>query len=100
MSRRGADWGRMGPHPDRYASATAMTELSAEIARARGKFPHNRLLLAALMEEVGELASALLQREPRARIEREALQVAAVAMRIFEEGDATFEHVTDEEAQP
>jgi hypothetical protein len=31
---------------------------------------------------------------------REALQVACVAMRIYEEGDPEFDNMTDEEAQP
>lgn len=81
-----------------YESSTA--DLSAEVQRARAKFPGNRLLLAALTEEVGELARAYLQREGRERVRREALQVACVAMRIFEEGDATFDDVTDQEAKP
>lgn len=78
----------------------SLTELQAEVLAGREKFPRNRLMLAGLTEEVGELAKALLQRQGRDRIQREALQVAAVAMRIFEEGDATFADVTDEEAQP
>lgn len=73
--------------------------LDGEIVRARVKFPGNRFLLAALTEEVGELARALLQRKPDDAW-REALQVACVAMRIFEEGDATFADVTDAEAKP
>lgn len=77
-----------------------MAALQGEVMAGRKKFPGNRLALAALMEEVGELSRALLQRKPKAEIEREAAQVAAVAMRIFEEGDATFALVTDEEAQP
>lgn len=74
--------------------------LMSEVMAGRKKFPGNRLALAALVEEVGELSRALLQRQGRARVEQEALQVAAVAMRIFEEGDSTFSDVTDVEAQP
>jgi hypothetical protein len=85
------------PLPVEIACVTA---LQGEVVAGRRKFPANRLLLAALMEEVGELARALLQRQGRVQVEREALQVAAVAMRIFEEGDATFADVSDEEAQP
>jgi NTP pyrophosphatase (non-canonical NTP hydrolase) len=99
MSRRGDDWGRFAHHVEEL-STLATDELAHEVVRARGKFQTNRFLLAALTEEVGELAQALLQRQPRERIEREALQVAVVAMRIYEEGDATFADVTDEEAQP
>lgn len=73
--------------------------VSAETGHARAKFPGNRYLLAALMEEVGELAKALLQKRPREEWEKEATQVACVAMRIIEEGDALFEDVTDEEAK-
>jgi NTP pyrophosphatase (non-canonical NTP hydrolase) len=99
MSRRGSNWGAFVHHTERLSTA-ATEELARELLRARGKFPTNRFLLAALMEEVGELAQALLQRQPRERIEREALQVAVVAMRIYEEGDATFADVSDEEAKP
>jgi hypothetical protein len=74
-------------------------ELNAEVTRARVKFPGNRLLLAALVEEVGELSRAYLQREGAERVRIEALQCACVAIRIAEEGDATFADVTDEEAQ-
>jgi hypothetical protein len=94
-----AAWGAFGLC-DTWLEKESIVELSRELDKGRLKFPHNRFLLAALTEEVGELASTLLQRERPERIKREALQVAAVAMRIYEEGDATFEHVTDEEAQP
>ena len=75
-------------------------ELDAEIQSAKAKFPGNRFLLAALTEEVGELARAYLQREGRERVRCEALQVACVAMRIYNEGDSTFDDVTDAEAKP
>jgi hypothetical protein len=55
-------------------SQTTMGDLAEEIVRAREKFPRNGHMLAALMEEVGE----------------EAIQVACVALRIAEEGDADF----------
>lgn len=74
--------------------------LRAEMHRARVKFPSNRFLLAALQEEVGELASALLQEEGMARIVREAIQCAVVAIRIAEEGDRIFDLITPEEALP
>lgn len=85
----------MRPIEDLTAAA-----INAEVIKARIKFPGNRLLLAALTEEVGELARALLQRKPKDEIEREAIQVAAVAVRIIEEGDATFSDVSDAEAKP
>ena len=64
--------------------------LNDEIERARAKFPGNDHLTAALTEEVGETAQAYLQgRYADARAE--AIQVACVAWRIVEEGDAEFE---------
>lgn len=80
-------------------SPHTMSALQAEGTRARKKFPSNRFLLAALTEEVGELAQALLQGAPRHRVQAEALQVATVALRIYEEGDATFASLTDEDKQ-
>jgi hypothetical protein len=94
-------WGRHSSSwPPSLLEDESLAALQGEVGNGRRKFPGNRLLLAGLVEEVGELAKALLQREGRASIEREALQVAAVAMRIYEEGDATFADVSDEEAQP
>lgn len=61
-----------------------------EMQRARSKFPSNEHLLAALMEEVGELAQALLDGHGRERVVAEAIQVACVAVRIVEEGDSSF----------
>jgi hypothetical protein len=75
-----------------WASAAVIRDLRQEVGRARAKLPANKHLLAALMEEVGELAEALLKAEPKARIQAEALQVACVAIRIFEEGDSSFEN--------
>ena len=71
-----------------------------ELERARAKFPGNRFLLAALMEEVGELSAAILQRQGRERRIAEAIQVAVVAIRIAEEGDSSFDDLTDAEAKP
>lgn len=63
-----------------------LTEVATEINRARKLHPTNEHLLAALMEEVGELARALLEKDfDHARIE--AIQVATVAIRIAEEGE-------------
>ena len=80
-----------------------MIDMLDEHDRARARFPGNRHLLAALMEELGELASELLQGPPtivppsaredeahRVRIREEAVQVAALAMRIALEGDADY----------
>ena len=67
-------------------------ELKCEIERARIKHPGNELLMVALMEEVGELAQALVD-ESKERIYEEALHVATVAVRIAVEGDATIERI-------
>jgi hypothetical protein len=64
--------------------------INAEVMRARMKFPSNAKMLAALVEEVGELAKALLQRMPTDEVRKEAIQVACVAVRIIEEGDSDF----------
>jgi len=64
--------------------------LADEIERARNKFPSNQHLLAALVEEVGELAKAFLENESPERIRAEAIQVACVAIRVFEESDSAF----------
>jgi len=71
-----------------------------EVRCARKQFPHNKHLLGALMEEVGELAKAFLQGEPRHRITSEAIQVAAVAIRIIEERDGDYDGWTAEDGKP
>lgn len=78
--------------------------IKAEVTRARLKFPGNNVMLAALSEEHGELANALLElrfatiaKQPkydldrlRDNVQKEAIQVAAVAIRILEDGDSSF----------
>lgn len=61
-----------------------------EALRAMKKFPYPNPSLAALMEEVGELAQALLEKQEPYLIYAEAKQVAAVACRIAIEGDPQF----------
>lgn len=75
-----------------HDSDGCMREILAELDRARKKFPDNAKLLAALTEEVGELAQAMLQGKSHAEIFKEAIQVACVAVRIAEEGDSDFNH--------
>jgi len=84
--------------------ALTLQAIHAEVMRARLKFPGNHVMLAALMEEVGELANALLElrfatvaKQPaydldrlRDNVQKEAVQVAAVAIRILEDGDSSF----------
>jgi NTP pyrophosphatase (non-canonical NTP hydrolase) len=80
--------------------ASSFAALNEEVIRARAKFPGSEFLYTALCEEVGELARAILQKEGRERICAEALQVACVAMRIFEEGDPIYNSLTAENAKP
>lgn len=75
---------------EKRAMPATLSAISDEVQRARTKFPNNHKMLAALVEEVGELAQALLQRRPIEAIRKEATQVACVAVRIIEEGDADF----------
>ncbi len=65
-----------------------LAEVEAEIYRARAKFPGNEHMYVALAEEVGEVANALLEGSEGLRAE--CVQVAAMAMRLAEEGDADF----------
>lgn len=60
-----------------------LEELKMEIGRARAKHPEANFL--ALIEEVGEVAKAMLEGDmEHARVE--VLQVATVAVRMYEEG--------------
>lgn len=65
-------------------SEETLSALQYEMIRARNKTPTNYMLLEALQEEVGELATDVLGKKDTFR--DEALQVACVALRIFEEG--------------
>ncbi len=86
--------------PDRPPYLITLADVADEVVRARRKFPGNRFLLAALTEEVGELAKALLQAKSHEEVQIEARQVAAVAIRIIEEEDATFLDITPAESKP
>lgn len=65
-------------------------EIDAELSRARKAFASNAHMFAALTEEVGEVARALLEGQAPAELRKECIQVAAMAIRIMEEGDADF----------
>jgi NTP pyrophosphatase (non-canonical NTP hydrolase) len=73
--------------------------IDAELGFARAKFPENKHKLAALVEEVGELAQALLHHDrgkaTGAEVFAEAIQVAVMAIRIAEEGSAEFAYAFD-----
>lgn len=66
-------------------------QINKELVRAREKFPDNKYLLTALVEEVGEVAKAFLEKKPDEVIS-EAIQVAAVAIRILEENDPIYNY--------
>ncbi len=72
-------------------SAKSFIEIQLELNRAREHFPSSSHSLAALVEEVGELSTALLEGEGRDRVRQEAFQVAVMAIRIAEEGDPSFD---------
>lgn len=76
------------PAPVLLPSPVTLADVADEVRRARTKFPGGRFLLAALAEEVGELAEAIVAKD-RDDTFAEAIQVAAVAIRIAEEGDDT-----------
>lgn len=71
--------------------------VKTELSRAREKFPSNNLGMIALVEEVGELAQALLKWKAGKfgfdRVFDEAVQVATMAQRVAVESDASFKGV-------
>jgi hypothetical protein len=77
-------------------SVFTLRELVEEMDRARAKFPSPKFLFTALVEEVGEVGRALLQDEGRERVRKEALQVACVALRIYEESDPLYDNMAPE----
>lgn len=71
-------------------NAQFLSDVNDELLKARKKFPDSQASVVALMEEVGELAKATLC-EPDDNIRKEAVQVAAMACRISDEGDSTLD---------
>ena len=67
-----------------------MGEILAELTRAREKFPGKNVTFAALVEEVGEVATAIFE-ESRENVRKEAIQVAVMACRLILDGDETYE---------
>jgi NTP pyrophosphatase (non-canonical NTP hydrolase) len=72
------------------ADAVFVHMVQEEVSRARKKFPTNKHLVVALVEEVGEVAKAL-QDETREQLIAELVQVAAMALRLAVEGDPDYE---------
>ena len=90
-------WGRKDCVYDRVeytfnpddALTSLLVDIKSEVGRARAKFPGDNATFAALVEEVGELAKALME-EPTANVRAEAIQVATMAIRIILDGDTTM----------
>lgn len=78
-----------------------LSEVHQEVIRAQHKFPSSNLCMAALTEEVGELAQAMLKvaagKWKQERIREEAIQVAAMAIRVAVEGDPSFKNYLEPE---
>ena len=70
-------------------------EILNELTRARKKFPGKNVTFLALVEEVGELATAMFE-EGRENVKKEAIQVACMAMRIVLDGDHTIDNWRNE----
>ena len=71
--------------------------IRGELQQARRSFPGTRYMLSALAEEVGELNQAMMEHSrgenrTAAEIYNEAIQVAAMAIRIAVEGDSDFDY--------
>ena len=62
--------------------AAFFDDVQHEHAHAVTKYPAPNKNLAALVEEVGEVARALLENKPREQIYNECVQVATMALRI------------------
>lgn len=67
-----------------------MVDLIICLNKARAQFPGNRNRLDALVEEVGEVATALMENEGVERVRSECIDVACTAMRLALEGDAAY----------
>lgn len=66
-----------------------------ELRAARNAFPGSTHMLAALIEEVGEVAKAMMEHDRQLgtsvpEVLRECVQVAGMAIRIAVEGDENF----------
>lgn len=71
-----------------------LEKVQIEVGHARAKFPDADMVNAALVEEVGELSTALMC-EPWTNVVAEAVQVAAMACRLATEGDQSAKTFRD-----
>lgn len=73
-----------------------MDAIEFQLDIARTKFPNNKHQFAALSEEFGEVANALLERDYGNALDRdvwnECAQAAAMCMRVAVEGDKSFKY--------
>lgn len=76
--------------PGQLELAFCFDVLNELVNNARIKFPRPDGTVAALAEEVGELAKAMLDESPE-RVYCEAVQVAVVALRVALEGDPSLD---------
>lgn len=81
--------------PNRNQLDALLIDVGAEVVRAAKKFPGRDHHMMALMEEVGELAKALMDESPAA-VRTEAIQVAAMAMRVAIDGDPSVDALRQE----
>lgn len=73
-----------------FGDDSFLADVRKEAQRARVKFPSDgNPTTLALFEEAGEVAKAVLQEEPEA-VYKEAVQLAAMALRLALEGDGTI----------
>lgn len=73
------------------ATCCFIAEFLKQLAYARYKFPGDNLTMIALMEEVGELAKAVMDEAPE-NVNLEAIQVATMAARVWLDGDHSIEY--------
>lgn len=90
-------WDKENPEDPAVVTDEIMFRLIAdELAKARKKFPGNKHQLAAFNEEAGELTRAMLEYEYEQAAQRdivkEAVQSAAMAIRVAVEGSAEMKY--------
>lgn len=74
-----------------FPEQTTMIAIAASVFAARQKHPGTDRMFAALIEEVGEVGKAIVERMERGEVDRELLQTIAVCVRMIEEGDKSHD---------